>query len=237
MSERDWRIRVEGLVQSYRRRRRRLLALDGIDLRVDEGEMLAVIGGNGSGKTTLLKTLAHVLPPTEGRVMTKGRTSSLIDLAAGFDGDLTGLENLRVGAVLMGMSRAEVEREWDSIIEFSGLDDEALNEPMRTYSSGMGVRLGFSITIHTRPDVLLVDEVMAVGDASFRSKCDDHIATMRAKGCAVVAATHSESVASAADRVLLLSHGKPLYLGDPAEALDRYLAMQGVDADQPGDAA
>lgn len=228
------RIVVDGLWQSYRSGRRgrarndRQWALQGIDFSVSAGELFAVIGGNGSGKTTLLQTVAGVLPPTRGRVETVGRVASLVDLSAGFDRDLTGYENLRIGGVLMGLSRAELRRRWDDIIEFSGLSDDVLNAPLRTYSSGMGIRLGFSVTVHCDPRVLLVDEVLAVGDASFKQRCLQRIRDLRSDGAAVMLVSHMLGlVGDEADRVMVLREGQSVHEGPPEAAIEHYLQMSG----------
>jgi ABC-type polysaccharide/polyol phosphate transport system ATPase subunit len=229
------RVLVEALWQGYRRktrhggRRRRSemhWVLRDVSLHADPSELLAVVGGNGSGKTTLLQTVAGVLHPVQGRVLHLGRVSSLVDLSAGFHRELTGRENLAVGGVLLGLTRAEVNERSDEIVAFTGLSDDILDAPLRTYSAGMGLRLGFAIVAHSEPSVLLVDEVLAVGDEAFQHRCLDRIASMREAGCTVIMVSHDlELVGRHADRVVVLQDGEVHFDGAPAAAVERYLEL------------
>ncbi len=228
-------VSVEGLWEAYRprgrlgwRRSDRQWALQDVDLVVGPGQCLGVIGGNGSGKTTLLQVIAGVLRPTAGRVSVRGRVSSLVDLSAGFHRDLTGHENVLVGGVLLGLSRQEVRDRYDEIVAFSGLPTEALDWPLAAYSAGMGLRLGFSLVAHTRPDVLLVDEVLAVGDAGFQAQCLDRVDALRGEGCAVVLVSHDmELVREHCQEVALLEQGRVVSSGPPDEVVARYLEVGG----------
>jgi lipopolysaccharide transport system ATP-binding protein len=208
----------------FRRRGAEHYALRDLSLEVAPGQMLGIIGGNGSGKTTLLQVVAGVLPPTRGTCTVNGRVASLVDLSAGFHRDLTGRENLTIGGVLLGMSRHELRERQDEIIAFSGLDPDALDWPLAAYSAGMGLRLGFSLIVHTDPDVLLVDEVLAVGDSTFQKQCVERVEALRADGTAVMLVSHDMHLVRAhCDTVLLLDRGEPVYLGDPQVAIARHL--------------
>jgi lipopolysaccharide transport system ATP-binding protein len=200
-------------------------ALRGVDLRVDAGEIVAVIGQNGSGKTTLLQVFAGVLSPVGGTVHTWGRVSTLIDLTAGMHRELTGRENAMTAGVLAGMRRAEVTAAMDDILGFTGIDLDALDSPLFTYSSGMGLRLGFSVAVYTEPDVLLVDEVLAVGDAAFQEQCLARVHELADAGTAVIVATHDlDLVRGHADRAVLLERGRIVGEGAPDLVVDDYLA-------------
>jgi lipopolysaccharide transport system ATP-binding protein len=224
-------IDVRGLAYAYRikssrgwRRRHDLhWALKDISFHVDPEEAIGIVGSNGSGKTTLLQCLAGVLHPTSGRVVVSGRVSALVHLFAGFHRELTGRENLFVVGVLNGLTRQEVRDVTDEIIAFSGLDDEALDSPFRTYSAGMGIRLGFSVVAHTRPDVLLVDEVLAVGDEAFRLRCIERVRELRAGGCAVVVVSHDlDLITAQCTRAIWLDNGSIVRTGSVDEVLTEY---------------
>jgi ABC-type polysaccharide/polyol phosphate transport system ATPase subunit len=212
-------------------------ALRDVDLAVAPGECLGIVGGNGSGKTTLLQVVAGVLRPTRGQVEVRGRVASLVDLSAGFHRDLTGHENVLVGGVLLGLSREEVRERYDDIVGFSGLPSDALDWPLSAYSAGMGLRLGFALVAHTRPDVLLVDEVLAVGDAAFQRQCLAKVDALRSSGCAVVIVSHDlELVREHCQEVGVLARGELVALGPTDDALARYLERVGDEdprADRP----
>jgi len=223
---------TSGLDVSYRRRsrlgwRRRGVAtraLQGIDLTVPRGGALGVIGGNGSGKTTLLQVVAGVIHPTAGSVTVTGDVASLVDLSAGFHRDLTGNENLLIGGVLLGLSRADVRARRDEVVAFSGLPPEALDWPLSSYSAGMGLRLGFALVVHSDPDVLLVDEVLAVGDDAFQTQCVARVDELRAGGCAVILVSHDMDLVRAhCDEVAVLERGELAMVGAPAEATAYHL--------------
>ena len=235
------RVQVENVWQGYRyktkhgaRRRGEMhWVLKDVSLRANPGELLAVIGGNGSGKTTLLQTITGVLHPVQGRVLHLGRVSSLVDLSAGFHRELTGRENLAVGGVLLGLTRAEVKKRSEEIIAFTGLSDDVLDEPLRTYSAGMGLRLGFAIVAHAQPSVLLVDEVLAVGDDAFQHRCLERIGALRESGCAVIMVSHDlDMVAHRADTTAVLHQGEVHFIGAPGAAVAHYLELTGGVPDE-----
>lgn len=164
-------------------------ALDNISLTINKGEKVGVIGRNGSGKTTLLKIIAGITTPTSGKVEVYGKVVSLIDLAAGFHEDLTGIENIFLNGTVIGMSRQELEEKYDEIVKFADIG-EFIGQPMYTYSSGMALRLGFSIAIHADPDIFLLDEGFAVGDEDFRKKCEQKLEELERDGKTVVIVSH-----------------------------------------------
>ncbi|MDH3743867.1 MAG: ABC transporter ATP-binding protein [Acidobacteriota bacterium] len=197
-------------------------AIEEVNFAVQEGEAFAVIGSNGSGKSTLLKILAGILKPTAGHVRIRGRVAALIELGAGFHPEISGRENVYINGAVLGLPRREVERRFDEIVEFSGLAD-FIDEPVKNYSSGMYVRLGFSVAIHTDPDILLVDEVLAVGDEAFAHKCVRKIEEFLAKGRTVLLVSHSLGlVEEFADRCLWLDRGRQRLLAEPRRVADAY---------------
>ncbi|HEX2252328.1 MAG TPA: ABC transporter ATP-binding protein [Thermoanaerobaculia bacterium] len=199
-----------------------IAALEQVSFEVPRGEAFGVIGGNGSGKSTLLKILAGILQPSEGRVVVDGRVAALIELGAGFHPEISGRENVYINGAVLGLGRREVDRRLDSIIAFSGLED-FIDEPVKNYSSGMYVRLGFAVAVHTDPDVLLVDEVLAVGDEAFAHKCLRRIEEMLAAGRTILFVSHSlDLVESLCDRVLWLEGGRQRMVGEPRRVVDAY---------------
>lgn len=214
-------------------RDRAIAALDDISFTVAPGEAFGVIGGNGSGKSTLLKVIAGILRPTSGRVEIRGRVAALIELGAGFHPEISGRENVFINGAILGLRRKEIERRFDEIVEFSGLAD-FIDEPVKNYSSGMYVRLGFAVAIHTDPDLLLVDEVLAVGDESFAHRCLRRIDELLAAGKSVVLVSHSlDLVEGLCDRVLWLDGGRSRLAGSPRRVVDAY--RQSVAEDEGRD--
>ena len=200
-------------------------ALRDVSFEVPQGEMLGVIGPNGAGKSTILKLLARIIEPTNGRVHVNGRLNALIELGAGFHEELTGRENIYLSGALLGLSRAEIRRHLDEIIAFSELE-KFIDTPVKHYSSGMHMRLGFAIATIIRSEVLLVDEVLAVGDASFQRKCFERIAEMREEGTTILLVTHQMAdVERHCDRALLIMNGKVIADGVPSEAAQKYQAL------------
>jgi ABC-type polysaccharide/polyol phosphate transport system ATPase subunit len=197
-------------------------ALDGVSFQVHESETLGLIGPNGAGKTTILKLLSRITQPTSGHIAVKGRVSALIQLGAGFHPDLTGRENVYLNATILGLKRQEIDAVFDDIVAFSELD-EFIDMPVKRYSSGMYVRLGFAVAAHVDPDVLLIDEVLAVGDHLFKDKCVQRINAFREAGKTMVIVSHNkEMIQKLCSRTIFLHKGEVIYQGDTQEALDRY---------------
>lgn len=197
-------------------------ALSGVSFDVKRGETFGVIGANGSGKSTLLKLVAGLFKPTSGTLRVDGKVSALIELGAGFHPEISGRENVVINGVMLGLTRREIERKLPSIIEFSGLS-EFIDEPVKTYSSGMYVRLGFAVAVHVDPEVLVVDEVLAVGDEAFARRCLDTIKEFSARGRTIFFVSHSlVLVEELCDRVLYLSGGRVAGLAEPREMLAAY---------------
>ncbi|MHC4839951.1 MAG: ABC transporter ATP-binding protein [Planctomycetota bacterium] len=197
-------------------------ALQDIDLTVAKGETLGIIGHNGAGKSTILKLLFNILRPDRGSVKINGRVGGLIELGAGFHSYLTARENVFINGAILGMNRSEIKERFDAIVEFSELR-EFLDMPVKNFSSGMHARLAFSIAAHAKPDVLLVDEVLAVGDLAFQNKCYDWLGRMRRDGTTVVMVSHNMFSIAGADRVMHLNAGKCVETGEPRPVIDRYL--------------
>jgi ABC-2 type transport system ATP-binding protein len=198
-------------------------ALKGIDLEINKGEFFGIIGSNGAGKSTFLKLLARVMIPTEGRIWVKGQIAPLLAMGAGFHPDLTGRENIFLNGTLLGHKVSELKERFDQIVEFAGVED-FIDSPIRTYSSGMNMRLAFAVATDRKPDILLVDEVMSVGDAAFQEKSLERIHGYQANGTTTVMVSHSmETVRVNCDRVAWLDHGVIKFLGPAEEAVNRYL--------------
>ena len=198
-------------------------ALSDISLDVTRGEILGVIGANGSGKSTLLRTMVGLSPPTEGTVSVNGRYAALLELGAGFHPDGTGRDNAFVNALFMGLSKERARELMPEILEFSGLG-KFVDQPMRTYSSGMYVRLGFAVAVHVQPEILVIDEILAVGDADFQQKCFDHFAELKQQSVTIILVTHSMStLREFADRVIHMEHGRVVNDGDPNAVIDKYM--------------
>ncbi|NIA01733.1 MAG: ATP-binding cassette domain-containing protein [Bacteroidia bacterium] len=199
-----------------------ILALEDVSFTVEKGTAFGVIGSNGSGKSTLLKILAGMLKPTRGRVEVSGKVAALIELGAGFHPEISGRENVYINGAVLGLSRKEVDRRYDDIVEFSGLAD-FMEEPVKNYSSGMYVRLGFSVAIHTDPEILLVDEVLAVGDEAFQHRCLRRIEEFLARGNTLLLVSHSlDTIERFSDEVLWLEKGHNRLLGSPRRVADAY---------------
>jgi ABC-type polysaccharide/polyol phosphate transport system ATPase subunit len=197
-------------------------ALRNLSFEVKEGEALGIVGHNGAGKTTILRVLAGITTPTAGEITIRGRLAALIEVSSGFHPELTGIENIYLHGAMLGMRRADIRRKLDSIVEFSGVG-RYIDVPVKRYSSGMFVRLGFAIAAHLDPDILLLDEVLAVGDAAFQAKCLDRITELRKSGRTIVFISHDlAAVYRLCDRALLLSHGSILADGAPREVIDQY---------------
>jgi len=197
-------------------------ALKDVSFDVAPGEALGIVGPNGAGKSTTLKLLTRILKPTRGTCSVKGRIGALIEVAAGFHPDLTGRENIFLQGAIMGMKRPEITRKLDAIVDFSGIES-FLDTPVKRYSSGMNARLGFSIAAHLDPDVLIIDEVLAVGDAAFQEKCRIRMTEFRRNGVAIVFVSHNlQAVAQLCSHGLYLDKGTAQIAGTPGEAIGRY---------------
>lgn len=198
-------------------------ALKDVSFELEPGQVLGVVGRNGAGKTTLLKLLSRVVQPTSGRIDVSGRVSALIELGAGFHPDLTGRENIYLNGVILGMTRKEIDRKFDSIVEFAELE-RFIDTPVKRYSSGMYARLGFAVAIHSAPDLLVVDEVLAVGDQAFQQKCYEFIHNFVTSGKTAIFVSHSMYVIEQLCSALLwLDSGQAMLAGDPTEVLPAYL--------------
>ena len=201
-------------------------ALRHVSFQVAAGRMLGVVGGNGAGKTTLLNLIGGLGRPDEGTLDVRGRVVGLLELGAGFHPALSGRDNVFVSGIIAGLTRREVVERFDSIVAFAELE-EFIDSPLRTYSNGMRMRLGFAVLAHTNPDALLIDEVLAVGDLSFQKKCANRIATFKAEGCAIVFVTHDlRQVRGMCDEALWLRHGEVAAHGEPEAVLTSYEEAQ-----------
>jgi len=211
-------------ISERRRDRGNLLtALEDISIEVAPGSALGVIGRNGSGKSTLLKLIAGIYQPSEGQVSVNGKVSALIELGAGFHPDFSGRENVYLGGIMYGLSRKQIDARFDDIVGYAELED-FIDDPVRTYSSGMYMRLGFSLAIHSDPDILLIDEVLAVGDAAFVHRCKETISEFKRQGKTLIFVTHDlASVARWCDQAIWLEKGVIQQRGEPRRIIDSYL--------------
>ena len=204
------------------RQREKFYALKNVSFEVNAGESLAVMGPNGAGKSTLLGLVAGLAEPNSGRVEVNGRVAALLELGSGFHYDLTGAENVRLNASLLGLSRKETDYRFDEIVEFSGVR-EFIDEPIRAYSSGMVMRLAFSVAVNTDPETLIIDEVLAVGYQAFQAKCFDRIHEFRRQGKTLLCVSHSPAMLSAlCDRAIWLNHGELILSGSIDEVAKLY---------------
>ena len=201
-------------------------ALKNVSLTVGRGESLAVIGPNGAGKSTLLSLAAGISYPDQGTLSVRGRVIALLELGSGFHPDLTGAENIFLNASLLGLSRKKVLERFDEIVEFSGIGD-FIDEPLRTYSTGMVVRLGFSVAVNVEPDILVIDEVLAVGDQDFQAKCMDRIRQFKQAGKTLVCVSHATGILEQlCDRALWLDQGETVMDGNAGEVIQAYTNSQ-----------
>jgi len=205
-----------------RERRQRFVAVDRLSFVVQKGETFGILGRNGAGKSTLLGLIGGILRPTSGRILIDGRVCPLLELGVGFTPELTGRENIVVNGVLLGLRRYQIEERMEAIIEFSGLHS-FIDHDLKTYSSGMQVRLGFSIAVHAHPDILLVDEVLAVGDAEFQQKCLDRIAELRNRQVTIIFVSHDLAMLeSICDRSVWIDHGQLRAIGVSKDVVSQY---------------
>ena len=215
------------IVDIFRRRRRPAEAetfevLSGITFSVKQGQSLSIIGRNGSGKSTLLKLLAGIYRADHGKIRMEGRIGALLDLGTGFHPEFSGRENVFINGIILGLSKKEVRQRFDQIVQFAGLE-ASIDEPVKTYSSGMYMRLGFAVAVHADLDILLIDEILAVGDAAFQLKCFDKIAEFRQHGKTIILVSHDlASVEQLSDEVLWLDRGVIREQGEPQRVINQY---------------
>jgi len=229
----------EAVVQRFRHLRSAEVfwALRNVNLQIAPGEAIALVGHNGSGKSTLLKTIAGVLQPNEGKVLVEGRISPMIELGAGFDPELSGRDNIYLNGALLGFSHKQMEAKFDRIVAFSELGD-FIDMPIKNYSSGMYARLGFAIAQDVEPDILIVDEVLAVGDERFQEKCKARIKDFRTSGVTFVFVSHSrDAVAELCPRAAVLHHGRLAFEGPVEQAWNRYRELERGPSPGPSFAA
>jgi ABC-type polysaccharide/polyol phosphate transport system ATPase subunit len=208
--------------------------LRGVDLEVERGSCVGVIGRNGSGKTTLLRMLAGVTAPTEGTVSVRGKVAPLIAVGVGFHPELTGRENVYLGGTILGLTRAQLDARFDEIVEFAEIRD-FIDTPVKFYSSGMYVRLGFSMSVLSDPEILLVDEVLAVGDLAFQMKCFDRMQEIRSAGTTIVVVSHNlNAIRRLCDRSAVIHDSALVFDGDTAEAISRFHELLGEERDLDG---
>jgi ABC-2 type transport system ATP-binding protein len=230
---RRWRERPTSLkerVIKWRVHAEQFWALRDVSVEIPGGQTLGLLGPNGAGKTTLLKVIAGILRPNEGRVTTRGRIATLLALGAGFHAELTGRENVYLNASILGLSRVQIEKLFDEIVAFAELED-FMDTQVKFYSSGMYIRLGFAVAVHVDPAILLVDEVLAVGDIAFQRKCIDRVRAFQEEGRTIVFVTHDPAlVLRICDRAIMLEHGEVKVAGDPEDVVrDFRLAMARQD--------
>lgn len=202
-------------------------ALKDLNLEIKQGEVIGIIGKNGAGKSTLLKILSRITKPSSGKIEINGRIASLLEVGTGFHPELTGRENIYLNGTILGMTRKEVKEKFEEIVAFSGVE-KFIDTPVKHYSSGMYVRLAFAVAAHLEPEILIIDEVLAVGDAEFQKKCLGKMKEVAGYGRTVIFVSHNmEAVKSLCERAVFMEHGKILRDGHPAEVIDFYLQKQG----------
>jgi len=226
---------LDVIISTVRRRPRQhkqiLWAVKDVSFAVNPGESIALVGLNGSGKSTILKLAAGIIRPSSGQIAVRGRLSALLELGAGFHSDLTGQENIWLNASILGLTNAEIAEIYDDIVEFSELR-EFINMPVKHYSSGMYMRLGFSVAVHIDPDVVLIDEILAVGDQTFQDKCLDRLRKLKEAGTTIVFVSHNPAmVLSLCERAIWIKDGQLIADGPSKEVVGKYLANQGASLD------
>src|SRR3981081_1690410 len=211
--------------RAFAQRSQPMWALRDVSFEVKEGEALGIVGHNGAGKTTILRILSSITSPTQGEITVRGRLAAMVEVSSGFHPELTGLENVYLHGAMLGMRRSEIRRKLESIVEFAGVP-EYIDVPVKRYSSGMYVRLGFSIAAHLDPAILLLDEVLAVGDIVFQAKCLDLIGQLREDGRTIVLISHDlGAIQRLCNRAILLNHGQVIMTGSPVDVVDHYQQM------------
>lgn len=242
MNKNEYSIKVEGVYKSFniyldkansikeslisffkRNRKEKRIVLDGVSLKIKKGEAVALIGTNGSGKSTLLKLMTKIIYPNKGKIVTRGKLTSLLELGAGFHPDFSGRENIYFNASIFGLTKKQIDKRLDKIVEFSELGSY-IDNPVRTYSSGMYMRLAFSVAINVDAEILLVDEILAVGDQHFQEKCLEKMKELKKEGKTMVFVTHSmDAVKSLCDRAIWICDGKIKMDGDVDSVIKDYL--------------
>jgi len=208
-------------------------ALQDINFSVNPGESLAIIGKNGAGKSTLLKLLSRITPPTKGEIILRGRLASLLEVGTGFHAELTGRENIYLNGSILGLGKQEIDRQFDAIVNFSGVE-AFLETPLKHYSSGMQLRLAFAVAAHLEPEILVIDEVLAVGDSTFQQKCIDKMTEVSQSGRTILFVSHNiQAVKNLCSRGLILEQGKLTHAGEIDDILDKYMVMESNAANHP----
>jgi|KBSSwiS6_1023812.scaffolds.fasta_scaffold07714_2 lipopolysaccharide transport system ATP-binding protein len=221
-----------GQEQSTTGRGGTFLALSDVSFDVEQGQVLGIVGRNGAGKSTLLKILSQITGPTRGRVSIRGRVASLLEVGTGFHAELSGRENIFLNGAILGMTKAEIRRKFDEIVDFSGIEP-FIDTPVKRYSSGMYVRLAFAVAAHLEPEILIVDEVLAVGDAAFQKKCLGQMERTAKGGRTVLFVSHnSQAVTALCTRAILLEHGQLVEAGSPRTIIDHYLRTVQASAER-----
>ncbi|MCB1010796.1 MAG: ABC transporter ATP-binding protein [Microthrixaceae bacterium] len=223
----------EAITQRLRPTSEDFWALRDVNLEIPRGSMFALIGHNGSGKSTLLRCVAGIYRPTSGTIHTEGRISALLELGAGFHPDLTGRENIQLNAAILGLKKDEIAESFDDIVDFAGVR-EFLDVPIKHFSSGMTVRLGFAVAVHLKPEILIIDEVIAVGDEEFQRRCFDFLYQLRRKGVTIVVVSHSlELIRSLCDEAAWLEHGRVMASGPVGDVVKAYVSrVNDLEADR-----
>jgi ABC-2 type transport system ATP-binding protein len=225
------------LMRRRRARYEEFWALRDVSFDIAEGATFGLIGENGSGKSTLLKCMAKILRPDHGSIATRGKISALLELGAGFHPELSGRENVYLNGAILGVNKRQLDERFDEIVDFAGLE-QFIDAPVKNYSSGMYLRLGFSVAINVDPDILLIDEILAVGDADFQRKCDEKFEELRSRGKTIVIVSHAlGTVRNLCDEVALLEHGDLRRLGPASDVIDEYLSevmSERTDASERG---
>ncbi len=229
----------EKLIRGMRSSYEEFWALRDVNIQVEPGETVGLLGHNGSGKSTLLKCMAGILQPTTGKVCLRGSVAALLELGAGFHPDLSGRDNIYLNASLLGLSKRQIDSKFEEIVEFSELS-QFIDNQVKFYSSGMQARLGFAVAVNVDPDILLIDEVLAVGDENFQRKCIDRINQFQKAGKTIVFVTHAaDSVRQICDKAFVLDHGKVVAFGAPGEAIrvfrEYMMASSGINSPQLGE--
>ncbi len=224
--------RLAGRARASSAARKEFWALQDVSFELNRGEAFGIIGANGAGKSTILKLITGIMKPTSGLIEVNGRLSALIEVGAGFHPDLTGRENIYLNGTILGMRRAEIVHKFDAIVEFSGLAD-FIDTPVKRYSTGMYARLGFSVAAHVDPDILIVDEVLSVGDVVFQNRCLERMNDILRSGATVIFVSHNlRAIAELCPRSILLEHGKIAAAGPSQEILNTYLERSGAQGCQ-----